>query len=89
MDPFKMVVLIVLIVSIAGVLKSYFDGGGKATNFMNELGLDDTWGEDPASVGEHIKKIDELEKRIQVLERIVTTKNYDLKREIDDLAKSG
>lgn len=88
MDPFKMVVFIVLIVSMAGVLKAYFDRGGKGVNFMSELGLDDTWGEDPAAVGDHIRKIDELEKRIQVLERIVTSKNYDLKREIDDLAKS-
>ena len=30
-------------------------------------------------------KIDELEKRIQVLERIVTENRYDLKKEIDDL----
>lgn len=88
MDPFKMVVFIVLIVSIAGVLKSYFDRGDKGTSFMSELGLDESWGGDPTEVGKHIKKIDELEQRIQVLERIVTTKNYDLKREIDDLARS-
>jgi uncharacterized small protein (DUF1192 family) len=30
-------------------------------------------------------KIDELEERIQVLERIVTEKRYDLKKEIDRL----
>ncbi len=86
MDPFKMVVFIVLIVSIAGVLKSYFDRGGRSGNFMSDLGLDEMWGDDPSAVGDHIKKIDELEQRIQVLERIVTSKNYDLKREIDDLA---
>lgn len=88
MDPFKMVVFIVLIVSIAGIVKSYFERGRNGGNFMHDLGLDESWGDDPAAVGEHIKKIDELEKRVQVLERIVTTKNYDLKREIDDLAKS-
>lgn len=88
MDPFKMVVFIVLIVSIAGVLKAYFDRGGKGNSFMSELGLDEFWGGDPGEVGKHLKKIDELEQRIQVLERIVTTKNYDLKREIDDLARS-
>ncbi|NNF51302.1 MAG: hypothetical protein HKN59_02580 [Gammaproteobacteria bacterium] len=88
MDPFKMVVFIVLIVSIAGVLKSYLDRGGKGASIMEELGLSDSWGEDPSEVGAHIRKIDELEKRVQVLERIVTSKNYDLKREIDGLADS-
>ncbi len=88
MDPFKMVVFIVLIVSIAGVLKSYFDRGGKGSEFFSHLGLDEFWSENPEAVGEHLRKIDELEKRVQVLERIVTSKNYDLKREIDDLARS-
>jgi len=88
MDPFKMVVFIVLIVSIAGIIKSYFERGGRGASLMQDLGLDESWGEDPSAVGTHIKKIDELEKRVQVLERIVTSKNYDLKREIDDLAKS-
>lgn len=88
MDPFKMVVFIVLIVSIAGVLKTYFDRGGRAADLASKLGLDDTWGDDLTGVGEHIRRIDDLEKRIQVLERIVTTDKYDLKREIDDLAKS-
>ena len=52
------------------------------------LGLDDAMGDDLTAVGEHIRKIDELEKRIQVLERIVTSGKYDLKREIDELAKN-
>lgn len=86
MDPFKMVVFIVLIVSMAGVLKSYLDRGGRGAKLMEELGLDDSWGDDPGAVGAHIRKIEELEKRVQVLERIVTSKNYDLKREIDELA---
>ena len=30
-------------------------------------------------------RLDELEERIKVLERIVTDKNYDLKSQIDDL----
>lgn len=88
MDPFKMVVFIVLIVSIAGIVKSYLGRGRNSANIMSDLGLDDSWGDDPGAVGAHIKKIDELEKRVQVLERIVTSKNYDLKRKIDDLAES-
>lgn len=31
------------------------------------------------------RRLDELEERIKVLERIVTDKNYDLKNQIDDL----
>lgn len=34
---------------------------------------------------ETLAKIDLLEERLQVLERIVTEKRYDLKREIDSL----
>lgn len=34
---------------------------------------------------ETLKKIDALEERIQVLERIVTENRYDLKRDIDSL----
>jgi len=86
MDPFKMVIFIVLIVSIAGVLKSYFDRGGRGSDFASALGLDEIMGDDLTGVGQHIRKIDELEKRIQVLERIVTSGKYDLKREIDELA---
>lgn len=86
MDPFKMVVFIVLIVSIAGILRSYVERGKGSGNLMKDLGLDESWGDDPGAVGAHIRKIDELEQRVQVLERIVTSKNYDLKRKIDDLA---
>ena len=86
MDPFKMVVFIVLIVSLAGVLKAYFDRSGKGSDFASMLGLDDSMGDDLSAVGARIRKIDELEKRIQVLERIVTSDKYDLKREIDELS---
>ncbi len=38
------------------------------------------------NTGETVKnRLDELEERINVLERIVTDKNYDLKSQIDDL----
>ena len=88
MDPFKMVVFIVLIVSLAGVLKAYLDRGTKGSDFASALGLDDMMGDDLTGVGKHLRRIDELEKRIQVLERIVTTNKYDLKQKIDDLARS-
>ncbi|MDH4047478.1 MAG: hypothetical protein OEW68_01265 [Gammaproteobacteria bacterium] len=34
---------------------------------------------------ESLEKIDQLEERIRVLERIITENRYDLKREIDSL----
>lgn len=88
MDPFKMIVFIVLIVSLAGVLKAYLDRSSSGRDFASMLGLDEALGEDPGAVGRQIRKIDELEKRVQVLERIVTSGKYDLKREIDELAKN-
>jgi len=37
------------------------------------------------SVSEYESRIDTLEERIRVLERIVTEKNHDLKKEINEL----
>lgn len=34
---------------------------------------------------EYQSRIDDLEERIRVLERIITEKNYDLRKEINDL----
>jgi len=41
--------------------------------------------ETDAELEETLQKIDKLEERIQVLERIVTENRYDLKSEIDSL----
>ena len=41
--------------------------------------------ESAADVDETLEKMDKLEERIRVLERIITENKYDLKREIDKL----
>lgn len=41
--------------------------------------------ENPAELEETLSKIDLLEERIRVLERIITENRFDLKREIDSL----
>lgn len=40
---------------------------------------------DIAEMDDRLKRIEDLEERIQVLEKIVTEKNYDLKDKIDSL----
>jgi len=72
MNPFTMVVWIVGIVMIAQIISNYLKAKAKAvdTSSLNE----ETYG-----------RIDELEERIRVLERIVTESKRDLKREINEL----
>lgn len=72
MNVFHMVIWIVAIVSIASVLEKYFKA--KAAE-KNE-------GDDSETT---LKKIEVLEERIQVLERIVTENKFDLRRQINDL----
>jgi hypothetical protein len=67
-----MVVWIVGIVMVAQVIDSYLKAKAKAAA-SNALG-DETQG-----------RIDDLEERIRVLERIVTENKHDLKREINEL----
>ena len=74
MNPFEMVVIIVALGILGGVFKNYFDSRGDME----------------ASSVERKKmerRIHEMEERIQVLERIVTDENYDLKRQFRDLDK--
>ena len=44
-----------------------------------------TQSEAMSQLDDRVSKIEELEQRIQVLEKIVTDKNYDLKDQIDRL----
>ncbi len=72
---FEMVVLIVAISCAAGVLNNYLKnrGGGRQAKELE------------GRLDERMRQIDSLEKRVQVLEKIVTDRNYDLKRELHDL----
>jgi Na+-transporting methylmalonyl-CoA/oxaloacetate decarboxylase gamma subunit len=71
-NVFTFVVIIVIVVSLSELAKTYIKQRDKKPESNEDL-------------DETIKKIEALEERIQVLERIVTEKRYDLKKEIDDL----
>ncbi len=66
------VVCIVAIVMCANIIQTYLKQRNKKPEVDNEL-------------EETLAKIDVLEDRIQVLERIVTEHRFDLKKEIDQL----
>lgn len=66
------VVCIVAIVMCANIIQTYLKQRNKRVEVDTEL-------------EETLAKIDVLEERIQVLERIVTEKRFDLKKEIDQL----
>ncbi len=72
MNPFEMVVIIVALGILGGVLKSYFSSGKdrKTMHQTNEALVD---------------RLDRVEKRLEVLERIVTSNDYELKRQFRNL----
>lgn len=72
-SPFTMVFLIVLVVIVSDVIKMYLKRGGGKKDVLDD------------EVQESLSRIDALEERIQVLERIVTEKRYDLRQQIDGL----
>ena len=72
MNPFEMTVIIVALAILGGVIKHYLDSRGDMD----------------VSSEEHqrlLSRIDDMEERIRVLERIVTDENYELKRQFRDL----
>ena len=73
MNVFTFVFLTVTVVLVAQLIKSYLENRNKR-NAASEEADDDT-----------LLKIDRLEERIEVLERIVTENRYDLKKQIDNL----
>ncbi|WP_456413226.1 hypothetical protein [Thiolapillus sp.] len=72
MNPFEMVVIIVALGILGGVLNSYFSSGKdkQAMRQTNE---------------ELAGRLAQVEKRLEVLERIVTSNDYELKRQFRDL----
>jgi hypothetical protein len=72
MNVFTFVFLTVTVVLCAKLIQTHIERRNK------------TRSEDEADA-ETLLKIDRLEERIQVLERIVTEDRYDLKRRIDNL----
>jgi hypothetical protein len=92
MNPFEMVIGIVLIGTVGSLIGKYIharygSGPDKAHDHGHGHGradgdrADDTRGE----LKPYLEKIDALEERIRVLERIVTDRSERLSREIDEL----
>lgn len=77
MGVFEMVVAIVAVSCCAGVINNWLKTRTKIGGDELERRLD-----------ERLSNVTRLEKRIQVLEKIVTDRNYDLKRELHNLEKS-
>lgn len=75
MNPFSMVVWIVAICMVARVLTARYESR-KAVRGGD--GLDE-------QTRERLSRLPDLEKRVQVLEAIVTDRNYELRRKIDEL----
>ena len=72
MNPFTFVIVLVTVVLCARLIQSYLENRGNDSRSDDEL-------------ERTIAKMDVLEERIQVLERIITENRFDLKREIDGL----
>ncbi len=71
-SPFSFVLVLIAIVTCGQLAKTYLTQRAKRPEPSEDL-------------EQTIGKIDELEQRIQVLERIVTESRFDLKKEIDSL----
>jgi Tfp pilus assembly protein PilO len=74
MNPLEMIVLVVLIVTIGHVIRSYSRRGAGQADAQHESGLR--------------QEVKALKDRIAVLERIATDKEITLEREIEQLRDS-
>ncbi len=72
MDKLTFVIAIVAIVMGAGVIRQWLISQTKMQK-------------KPSDLDQRLKKIEELEERVQVLEKIVTDKHYDLNQQFRDL----
>jgi len=88
MDPFEMVVLIVLIVTIGSIVKHrsqakrwMSDVEQKTQSWMDDLEED----LDPYADSKLRKRVDQLEERVKTLEHIATDRSEQLRSEINSL----
>ncbi len=72
MHVFEMVLGIVIITTIAGVINNFMKFKSKSSESIDNL-------------DDRIGKIEDLEERIKVLEKIITNQNYDLDQKIKSL----
>ena len=75
MGVFDMVALIVVVGCITSVITEYLKT--KRKGGFNNVDMEDT-----------LDRVDDLEERVRVLEKVVTDERYDLGREIDKLKDS-
>ena len=77
-----MVVLIVLIVMVAGIIRTYLGGGRsrRGRHGLNQAGV-----EDSAETQRLREEVRQLKERLAVLERITVEKESTLEREIERL----
>lgn len=79
---------LLILIAVIIILFTYLMSRQKGGLHLNQIKqrLDDLESQVAGLIAQQpAEKIDKLEKRIQILEAIVTDKNYDLKREIDSL----
>jgi hypothetical protein len=74
MNPFEFVLAIIVIVMVAQTVQKIY-----------AIRAEKRGHDDGAEVDDAHAKLDALEERIRVLERIITENRYDLRREIDKL----
>jgi superfamily II DNA/RNA helicase len=73
MNVFTFVFLVVTVALCADLMRTYIKGRNKRDESAAE------------EIEQTVVKIDALEERIQVLERIITERPFDLKKQIDSL----
>ena len=72
MNKYEMVMFIIFIVFATGALKHYISARHNTPKIDDET-------------KDRLARLDALEERVQVLEKIVTDRNYDLKQQFRDL----
>lgn len=72
-NVFTFVLALVAIVMVARIVQSYLERKQEKK------------GDSEGEIEETLARIDTLEERVRVLERIITENRYDLKRQIDSL----
>lgn len=77
MNPFEMVLGIVFFVCATKLLMAFISalGGRKQSHETRDL-------------DERLRRVEALEERVRVLEKIVTDRRYDLRREFEDLERT-
>lgn len=72
MNTFEMVVIVVFLALLAGVLNNYIKGKNSKPDIDPQLHA-------------RLKRLDALEERVRVLEKIVTDRDYELRKEFRNL----